>query len=109
MTDLVWLREEPRRVRFAHLARPAFALNGQGVSCTLRLPGRRGEHAVLEMPGGTGGLVRVEMRKETAGWRYTMGAHTMGAHTLGGRTVDAHTVWAADADLVSRILRAVSR
>ncbi|MEO3858781.1 hypothetical protein [Acrocarpospora sp. B8E8] len=99
MTDAVRLREEPRRERFAHLARPAFALNGQGVSCMLRLPGRRGEYAVLEMPGGASGVVRVAIRKETAGWRYTVGA----------RTVDAHTVWAADADPVNRTLRAVSR
>ncbi|GAA0971856.1 hypothetical protein GCM10009555_023860 [Acrocarpospora macrocephala] len=101
MTDVVRLREELRRERFAHLA---FALNGQGVSCTLRLPGQRREYAVLEMPGGASGLVRAEMRKETAGWRYTMSAYT-----LGGRTVDARTVWAADADPVGRILRAVSR
>ncbi|MEO3862812.1 hypothetical protein ABGB08_48690 [Acrocarpospora sp. B8E8] len=87
------MREQMRRERFDLLARLAFALEGRGVSCTLRLSGRFGEHAVLEMPGGVSGVVRVGMRKELRGWQYTVGTSR---------------VWAQGPDPVGMILRAVS-
>ncbi|WP_155353340.1 hypothetical protein [Acrocarpospora macrocephala] len=63
------------------------------MSCTLRLSGQPGVPAVLEMPGGMSGVVRVRMRKELRGWQYTVGAST---------------VWAQGEDPVGLILRAVS-
>ncbi|MEO3862657.1 hypothetical protein ABGB08_47905 [Acrocarpospora sp. B8E8] len=83
-----------RHERFAYLTDLAFALDGRGVSCTLRLSGQVREPAVLEMPGGVSGVVRVRMRKEGAGWQYTVGVYT---------------VWAQGQDPVGTILRAVSR
>ncbi|WP_214109930.1 hypothetical protein [Acrocarpospora catenulata] len=103
MTDVGSLREQLRRERFMYLVRLAFELEGRGVSCTLRLPGRRGEYAVLEMPGGSSGVVRVGVRRERAGWLYTVGAYALGVSTV------AVTVGVQSADPAGMVLRAVSR
>ncbi|MEO3863586.1 hypothetical protein [Acrocarpospora sp. B8E8] len=108
------LREQLRRERFMYLVRLAFALEVRGVSCALRLPGRYGKDAVLEMPEGSSGVVLVGTRRESAGWQYTIGANALGACTVDVCTVDVCTVdvctvWAQAGAPAGRILRAVSR
>ncbi|WP_214103570.1 hypothetical protein [Acrocarpospora catenulata] len=101
---VVSLREELRRERFDLLARLAFALQGGGVACTPRVPGRRGEYPVLELPGGYRRVVLVGACKDSGGWRYTVGVHAPGL-----RAVKSGSVAVQVPDPVGRILRAVAQ